>query len=103
MMSMWSKCGGSYRRSCTVPPLRGTWARAIGGRAAVARTAPPRASIRRRVRAMELSLSACAGAQLFSQDLADRALGQRVEEADLLRTLVAGQALGAERHELFGR
>src|SRR6266436_3347980 len=41
-------------------------------------------------------------AELFAQDLADRALGQRVHETDLLRPLEAGQAALAERADVRG-
>src|SRR5580765_7855820 len=41
------------------------------------------------------------GAELFAQDLADRALGQRLHEADLLRALEAGESSLAERADLL--
>src|SRR5260370_28754933 len=41
-------------------------------------------------------------AELFAQDLADRALAQRVHEADVVRALEAGQAALAERADLSG-
>src|SRR5713226_9068986 len=40
-------------------------------------------------------------AELLAQDLPDRALGQRVHEADLLRALEAGQPPLAERPDLL--
>src|SRR4030095_7709437 len=39
-------------------------------------------------------------AELFSQDLADRTLGQRADEAHVLGALVPGQPPLAERHDL---
>src|SRR5258706_8490503 len=41
-------------------------------------------------------------AELFAENLADRALGQRIDEADLLRALEAGQPGLAERGNLLG-
>src|SRR5262245_11818368 len=50
MISMWSKCGGSHRRSESVPPRFGVWARPREGtRAAPARVRPPSVRALRRV------------------------------------------------------
>src|SRR6266852_5224457 len=95
---MGSKWGGSQRRSVAVPPRLGVWARPrAGASVAPASVAPPSVKRSRRLRFIGSSSML---AEFLPEDLADRALRQRVDEAYLLGALVLRQPLLAKRHQV---
>src|SRR5262245_39797576 len=101
MISMWSKCGGSHRRSESVPPRFGVWARPCEGtRAAPARVRPPRVRAVRRVIIRERLLYRSSQGARDAEDAAARA---RLLEADICRRLSVMGRLPRRARSLAGR